>query len=361
MKKQSSGLYRTKVTIGHDSKGKPIVKWISAKTKRELEDKKRATIEYYITGTGAGGEAMFKPYAEQWLRAYKANKAPATYLAYSNVINNQLIPAFGVRHLQSISATEIQLYMNTLSGRSASMINRISGTLNAIFKCAIRDRLITHNPASVIEKPEAKRTKEKPVLTSAQRKSIEKALDASQDGLFTAVLYYTGVRIGEACGLQWGDINWKDGLIHIQRGIDHTGGNTTVGKLKTKSSDRYIPIAPQLLELLRSVPTGLPSAFIFTCRNGLPVSYTHARNMFGRTMLSAGLAHRDDTHNIVSMISPHALRHNFVTLCYEKGIDAFTASKLAGHSTPKITMEVYTHLSKEHLQDLSPVIAKIFG
>lgn len=360
MKKQSSGLYRTKVTIGHDPEGKPIVKWISAKTKRELEDKKRATIEYYITGTGAGGEAMFKPYAEQWLIAYKSNKSPSTYLSYMSVIKNQLNPVFGDRNLKSITALDIQSFMNTLSGRSAALINFAAGALNSIFKAAMRDRLVIANPASVIEKPQPKRAKAKPALTKAQRKTIESVIAEHPDGLFVAMLYYTGMRISEACGIQWGDIDWKERFIHVQRNIDHSGGHTRVGPLKTPQSDRYIPIAEPLMALLRKRPVGLPGSFLFTNKGGLPISYTTARTLFLEVMYSAGLAkYKDET--LKSVISPHALRHNFITICYEKGIDAFTASKLAGHSNPNVTMAIYTHLSKEHLQDLSPAISKMFG
>lgn len=370
MKKQSSGLYRTKVTIGHDPEGKPIVKWISAKTKRELEDKKRETIAYYIEGTGRSGDELFAAYAQKWLDTYKSGKAPNTYRSYSNTLKNQLNPVFGDRNLRSISPTDIQQFMNTLEGRSTSLIDRTLSVINMIYKCALRDRIVDQNPAAYIEKPDAKEVKVAHIFSKSERQAIEDAIQSSKrDGLFAGMIYYTGMRIGEACGIQWGDIDWKNRMIHVQRSITHIGRTATIGKLKNTFSDRYIPIAPKLYDMLRAQPVGLPNALLFRTKHDKPLNYQSSRDKVLRILYAAGLAERiyvkkEKSKNTYyqSKITPHALRHNFITLCYEKGIDAFTASKLAGHANPQITLGIYTHLSKEHLQqDVAPIIDRLFG
>ena len=70
-KKQESGLYRTKVKIGVDAQGKVLYKWISGKTKKELEEERQQVIAHYITGDGMQQDQLFGVYAQKWFKAKK--------------------------------------------------------------------------------------------------------------------------------------------------------------------------------------------------------------------------------------------------------------------------------------------------
>lgn len=92
--KQESGLYCTKVKIGVDTNGKDVVQWISDKTKKELEDAKRETVErYYIGGTGLNEDRLFGEYAAGW---YHVRKEPfvsaSTKHNYRTMLNKHLFP-----------------------------------------------------------------------------------------------------------------------------------------------------------------------------------------------------------------------------------------------------------------------------
>ena len=367
MKKQQSGYYRTKIKIGTDAEGKPVNKWISAKTKRELEEKRREIIAWYIEGTGRAEDELFGPYATRWFQTYKdGTLSESTRRGYLNIINNYLIPAFGDRNLRAIRPTDIQSFINTLAGRNSNTINLSINTLRSIFAAAIRDRVIDSNPAAYIVRPQAKPTKQKPVLTPDQRAALEHTAATHEDGLFLAMLYYTGMRIGEASGLMWDDIDRKSNLIHIRRDIDTSSGHPTIHTVKTASSNRYVPIPAPLRSILDRGPIGLPGNLIFTSKRGNPMSAAAQRQLWARLMLAAGYGHYkpDKPHhacNIVCDFSAHTLRHNFITLCYENGIDAFTAAKLAGHSDTAVTTRIYTHLSKQHLETIKTQVESIFA
>lgn len=107
--KQKSGLYRTKVKIGTNEHGREIVKWVSGKTKKELEDAKREVVERYIGGHDTKNDRLFCDYASEW---YHVRKEPfisaSTRNCYSTILNRHLLPNFGDRNLRSFRMVELQ-------------------------------------------------------------------------------------------------------------------------------------------------------------------------------------------------------------------------------------------------------------
>ena len=82
------------------------------------------------------------------------------------------------------------------------------------------------------------------------------------DGLYLAVLYYLGLRRGEALGLQWGDLDFDEDLVHVQRDIDFCGSTARDGDLKTDAADRYVPIPGELRAMLTKM-RGFPQQYVF--------------------------------------------------------------------------------------------------
>ena len=133
-KKTPSGKYRGRVQIGVDKDGKPISKYVSAKTRRELEQKKEYIRHHYVDGHPIREDLPFYQYAEEW---YTLKKEPfisdASRSAYRTMFNKHLLPAFGLRHLRAISAGEIQAFINSFADSSKSQIMLAVGTLKALF------------------------------------------------------------------------------------------------------------------------------------------------------------------------------------------------------------------------------------
>ena len=249
-KKQTSGLYRTKVKIGVDAEGKDINKWISAKTKKELEEAKQEVIAFFIDGTGLAADRLFGEYAVEWYHVRKEPfSEPSTRNNYRTILNKHLLPMFGKRNMRAIKPIELQAYLNTFAGSSATQITLIASAMDNIFKSAVQDKILERNPAEGLRKPEAKRPEEKRALTDEERGRVQALFDTHRYGLYLAVMYYTGMRPGEVRGLKWKDFDWDSGLIHVQRDIDFAAKGTE-GKLKTKAADRYIPISDELRSLL---------------------------------------------------------------------------------------------------------------
>lgn len=380
-KKQKSGLYRSKVKIGVDQSGRNINKWISGKTKRELEEARREIEEHYIYNLGQQDDRIFGDFAVEWFTVRKRpGLSPSSVEAYRTALNVHILPVFGERMLRSISPVELQEFVNGFAGSSSTKITMIQSTIKSIFAAAFDDRVLTYDPAIHLKKPAAKETAEKRALTSDERVRVETVCETHEDGLYLALLYYLGVRPGEARGLQWGDIDWSEGFIHIQRDVDYKAG-ATAGKLKTKSSDRLLPL-PQKLSALLWPQRGLPSAYILTAPvSGGSLSKTSAERAWLRLMIACGMAEplsppqqadvsdppkddrsaRDLRRLYKPLITPHTLRHNYATMCWENDIDVYSAMRLLGHSSIKTTMDIYTHLTDSQLEKMSEMVDDMFS
>ena len=332
--------YRSKVKIGVDANGKAINKWIQGSTRAELDEQRRRVIAYYITGEGLEKDRLFGEYAVEW---YRVRKQPfvtrATQNAYRVTLNKHILPAFGDRRLRAIRPIDVQEYVNTLKHTSPSTIGLSLVLLKQIFGAAKQDRLIRFDPTDGLIRPEAAPVQAKRALTPEERARLVALFPAHPYGPYLATLYYTGMRPGEVRGLQWGDIDWEKNLIHVQRDVDYSTGKPQLGALKTKSSDRFVPVASELRALLWPLRQA-PAAPIFTNpKKGGIMTHYYEQRIWRELMAACG----------IEDITPHALRHNFITMCWESGLDLALTMKIVGHARFATTREIYTHLSENHL------------
>lgn len=364
--------YRSKVKIGVDAEGRPINKWIQGRTRAELAEARQAVIARYITGEALGDDRLFGDYAAEW---YRVRKEPfisaSTKESYRTALNKHLFPVLGDRMLRSIGAMELQELLNGYAGKSKSMITSILATLRGVFGSAMADRLLFANPTEHLIRPAARPTAVKPALTAKQRADLEEVCRTHPQGHYLALMYYLGCRPGEARGLKWQDVDWSAGLVHIERDIDYKDhGNP--GALKNAASRRPVPMPEPLRALLRPL-RGLPDTYIAHGDRAVdrPLGKSTADRLWVRLMVAAGMAEpapkdnkfhpSDPRHAHRALITPHALRHNYITLCWENGIDPYETMKLVGHASITTTMNIYTHLSAAQMVKTAAKLDRMFS
>lgn len=368
--KQKSGLYRTKVKIGVDANGKDSVKWISGKTKKELEAERQKVIAYYIDGTALHDDRLFGEYAVEW---YRVRKEPfisqSTKNAYRSMLNKHALPAFGDRKLRAIRPIELQEFVNRFAGASKSQITMVVSVLDGIFSAAVQDQILHLNPAASLRRPEATPPEERRALTEEECQRIIPLFSTHRYGPYLATMYYTGMRPGEVRGLQWGDFDWAADLVHVQRDVDYSTAKATVGELKTAAADRFIPI-PAPLKALLWPRRGVPGAFVFQARGGGPYPQATAERAWLELMLAAGMvepvehscySQSDIRGRYRAVITPYTLRHNFITMCWENGMDLTITMKIVGHADYQTTRNIYTHLARKHLEKAKDKLGEMFG
>lgn len=377
-KKQKSGLYRARVKIGVDPSGKDIYKYISAKTKRELEEIRTAVIDHYITGNVPAADRLFGSCATEWFERLKAKHAAgklsaSTLASYRTALNRDILPVFGNRNMRSIKPVELQRFVELYSDKSQTKITYVTAALKGVFRSAVTANILQRNPLDSIEKPSGTEAAEKRALTPSERRRVKIVARYHPDGAYLACMYYLGARPGEIRGLQWGDFDWNKNVVHIQRDIDFKiTGPVKVGALKNSKSNRFVPVPQELRRILYPM-RGDASSFVFEG----PVSKAHlaktsSERLWIKLMAACGMAEKlpegankyresDIRSRLRPIITPHCMRHNYVTMCFESGIDVYTASKLVGHKSIKTTMDIYTHLSEQQLSKAAMSVASMFS
>ena len=371
-KKTSSGKFRGKVGIGYTPEGKPIYKYVTAPSRRELENLKEAVREHYVFGRELPRDLQFYEYAGQW---YKTKKEPfisnASRSAYKTCFIKHLLPQFGMQHMKAVTATQIQEFVNGFAGSSKSQINCVIGTLKGIFSSAYAEGLIERDPTVALIRPKASKVNPRRALTPDETQRVLETIRTHPDGLFLAVLYYLGVRRGEALGLTWGDFDFTVDQVHIQRDIDFTGATASEGALKTEAADRFVPI-PADLKVMLLPKRGLAEEYVFHTLSGAPLPQASYKRMWARLMVACGCVEwreikpgtsrpDDILKQIKPTLTPHFFRHNYVTLLYESGIDPLIAMKIVGHTDYQTTANIYTHLKEETLRRASVNMESVFA
>ena len=159
------------------------------------------------------------------------------------------------------------------------------------------------------------------------RRALE-LLPESQRPVFLFALG-TGMRIGELCGLQWRDIDFRRRLIHVERQLAPVGGLTTPKSGKS----RIIPMSHTAEKALGMVPQGVGPAPVFT----------QHRNTFAEALRALQAP-------IGKQLTAHVLRHTFASWAVQAGTQLAVVAKILGHSSTATT-EIYAHLLPAHLQD----------
>lgn len=351
MKKQKSGLYRTKIKIGTKPDGKPLYKWLSSTTRAGLEEEKRRARAYYIDGTASAEDQLFGAYAKEWFEVVKLPRISASTAAnYRTVLNRVLLPALGDRQLRAIRPMDLQRIVNDLEGQSRTGVTNVITTLRLIFAAALQERLISSNPAVGLQMPQITPPKQKRAMTPDECRRVEAVALSHPRGLFLALLYWLGVRSGEARGFKWADVDWQHARIRVERDIDPKAHDTE-GELKTPGSRRTLPIPAPLMELLRA-RRGLPGAYILPGSSpGRPMTGVMAKRHFRSLREAAGLPEE---------FSPHWMRHNYITRCRDSGLAAEDAMYLAGHTSYKTTLRIYTHMTDTRLRQLDKLADAMF-
>lgn len=342
MAKQSDGRYRAKVTVGR-ADGKSIVKYVSGRTKKELEAAKEAVKQEYITGRSTPENAVFGAYAVQWYEIYKKpNIGASAQSSYKTTLNLHILPVLGNKRLTAISTMDLQELINSKADTCATIIENVFHILESVFKQAYSEGIIQRDITVGLIKPSKEKSSRR-ALTEAEEEAAKKLMQ-EENGLLVALLYYTGMRLGEALGLQWECIDFKKKVIHVRQQVNLRKG--TITPPKTKESIRDIPLPDELAEML---VRGFPQAFVFPAPDGTYYRNSSSNRLWRSLMermaeLGSGIETREDG---ASILTPHYFRHNYASILYNAGVDVLSAQKFLGHANVKVTLEIYSHLSKE--------------
>ena len=308
----------------------------------------------------------FSALAEQWLASVSRGVKESTLAHYDYTLQRYLLPVFGAWKVHGLDEQRLEQGMlEVISPKSgnhkplgASSARECLSILRRICKYAAHLRLM--RPVEILVKlPQFERVQTKPLSVQEQaclRDFVLEHPTTRKAGLLLQM--QLGLRIGEVCGLQWGDFDLSAGVLTIRRTVSRIycrDGHTKVliQTPKTRSSGREIPIPQELFTLLQRLHGGASEETWFLSGNAEkpvePRCYRKSVQLYLR--LAA-----------VRKVHPHTLRHTFATTCLQAGCDIKTLSELLGHADPNITLRRYVHSNMNRKRrELERVFAAVWA
>lgn len=261
---------------------------------------------------------------------------PSTLACYRRNIQCHILPTLGARVAAELTAEEVNDFIQQLQEDYSPKLVREVGSL--LLRIVAIEGVGYGND---VDLPKAKQ-KAVEVFTEPELKQMGQVILRRPDrtGLGVLLTAYTGLRLGELCGLQWQDVDVGAGLLHIQRTVERIaqpGGITrlTVLTPKTETSERWVPIPREMLRVME--PKSRSEGFLLTGGETLPDPRT-CQYRYKVLLERCGVRYR----------SFHALRHTYATRCIERGVDVKSVSELLGHSDVRTTLRLYVHSSMDY-------------
>ena len=338
MLKRSDGRWQEKITLP----GMKKPKYFYGKTQKEVKQKMVAWTEEKEKGK------LFSSCLDAWMEDHEKMCAYNTMKAYHAPLN-RLREQFGDREVNDITADEVNAYVRKLANRGYAQRTVVIefACLNMIFDNAIVNGYASVNPCGPVKLPSGMPKAKREMPTEEQIEAVKNGVHAPF-GLFPYMLLYTGMRKGELLALRWEDIDFEAGLIEVSKSVYHVGNNPQIKAPKTEAGKRSVI----LLDALREVLTEPGTGYIFGGER--PLKDYEFRVKWAEWSKAVGL-HKGGLN---AEITPHQLRHAYATILYDAGVGDADAMHLMGHSSIKVTREVYTHIRKERMEQTAARINK---
>lgn len=281
----------------------------------------------------------FAAYARPWIKNYTGRTSngirEATRLDYERDLESYIIPTLGRRRLNEIELRDIKELAISLQqrGLAPATIRNALAPVKALFATALEEGVLRINPTSGLRIARRK-TGEMEKVKALTEDEITRLIDQIPENhrLFVRFLLHSGLRISEAIGLQWRDIDLDACKFRVERRI-YRGTDDP----KSRFGRRTIPLSPRMVvALAQSMPVDVPpEAPVFTSSTG---THLHVSNFAARHLKPAALRAG------VPWASFHTLRHTCASRLFRAGINILQISRWMGHHSPNFTMAVYVHL-----------------
>lgn len=371
IEKRGKNSYRLSCLAGYNLQGKPIKKTKTVHgTKKEAEIELAKFVADVQNGMVIEGKSLkFSEFTEIWKRDYGSKElAPSTYKRYCRMLETRLLPYFGHFYVNKIKPTDIMQFYDLLS-KDTQLVRKkgndgnktlkpLSGKtilehhrlLRAMLHKAVYWQVIVSNPAERVQPPKAKKPKRKYYDDDQCKILLEnlEQLDEEQIKYKTAIILtvFTGVRLGELMGLEWNDIDFRNGIVSINRSSQYLADTGVFTKVpKTESSIREVAIPDFVISLLEEYKLWyeeqkslygelwIDSNRLFVQADGKPMHPSTISKWFVKFIGQIGLP----------VINFHGLRHTNATLLIAQNIDVAVVAARLGHAQITTTFNFYVH------------------
>jgi integrase len=342
---RGDGQWVASISLGYDAHGKHVRKTVYGSSKAVVMEKlKGLQLKSGQLTQADAGQMTVSKFLAQWLEAVNLKVSKGTFKNYSQHVNDYLGPKLGSIKLAKLSTMNVEMFYRQLTedGHSASLQRHVGVTLRAALAWAMRHRLLDHNVAS--GKLVALPSHSKREIRALEPTEIGSFLEAARrDRLYALYVLAidSGCRQGELLGMQWGDLDFGQGTITIQRSLEEVNGTLALKPPKTKQSRRTVTLTAFTLAalsehrkaMLAEGSYGVGQPVFCGSRNKTWLRKSDLfRHSFAPILKACGLKFRF-----------HDMRHACASLLLAGGTDLKTVQDRLGHSTAMMTLSVYAH------------------
>lgn len=366
-KKDGSIVYRANVYLGVDKvTGKDVKTSITGRTKKEVKQKtKKAEIAFLQNGSTrfqASNITTYKELASLWWESYKHTVKPNTQLNVRRLLDNHILPLFGSYKLDKLTTPLIQNVVNKLAdktnkGEEGAFLyyDSLHALNKRILQYGVVMQAIPFNPAREVILPRNTQKAKREKVKHFENQELKKFLDYLDSLNLNKFRYYyentlykfllaTGCRINEALALSWSDIDLDNAVVHITKTLNY---KQETNSPKSKTSLRDIDIDQATVSMLKQYrlrqtkeawKVGKSESVVFS-----DFIHEYPNNRTLQTRLRTHFKRAKVTN-----IGFHGFRHTHASLLLNSGIPYKELQHRLGHSTLSMTMDIYSHLSKEN-------------
>ena len=337
--------------------------YVSAKSQEDLDAKVAKLKAEMGAGVDISDNTLFNDYADVWLRVYKKPKLRQNTIGTLTWhLEKNIKPFFNGKTLREIKPIHIQGFLASISGYSYSVQSACLSVVKSIFDTAVDNDLLLKSPVRKRDKPAGAKPKEKEALTNEQVNRLLEATKGTQAYLFCLLALTTGMRKSEILGLMWEDVDFSSGHINVCHSIPLSEAREVTEvttQLKTEASYRRLPMPLLLRHAMETEHQVSKSPFVISRPDGSHITRSSfdslwnivtARTASKKYPLGSTRCAHNNGHFKVTLdfhVHPHLLRHTYITQLFEAGLDIKQVQYLAGHSTPAMTLKVYTHYRRK--------------
>lgn len=361
VKKRADGRWTAAVSLP-EGRGR---KWVYGATEREARDKRNDLLRDIHAGISVAPERIqLRDYLPQWLEARSPSISLYTRDSYRHAIAHwgRLL---GHKRLSSITAMDVQrAEAELLTTLAPSTVRVTHAILHAALAQAVSWGFLARNPMEAVRPPRVPR-REMHTLTEDQARRIVAETAADRYHALWILLITSGLRLREALGLRWADVDMEAGRIAVQVKLPRLLSDDP-GLLETKNSRarRTISLPAGTVAVLRPLKTrqkaeqlasgaswrGNQLKLVFTTATGAPLYSSIALDCWTKTLRRLGMPH----------VRLHDLRHTAATLLLQRGVHPKVVQEMLGHSSIAMTMDIYSHVLEPMRSEAAAQMESLF-
>jgi integrase len=242
--------------------------------------------------------------------------------------------------LRDIDRAAVEHWVAAMAGGYAALTVRTRlGHLRQVLRAAVVEGMLPRDPTAGVRLPRAPSRHDTRIPTAAEVGRVLEGLPEPH-ATMALVCAQAGLRLGEVCGLQVGDVDAAGGVLRVRRqAVPERGNGMVAAPVKSASSVRDVPVPAELVERLAGVSgdTGdeksSPDWWLFPSPRGVPYAPSTMHTAMARACDRAGVS-----------LGWHSLRHFYASSLLRQGLDVVTVARALGHSSPAVTLNVYAHV-----------------